>query len=143
MFNIDLSAVKVQNNFKPIPSGNYNVILDETEMKDTKSGTGQYINCKFKVLGGEYEGKFLFHMFNIKNDNPKAVEIGLQQLKAFMECAGMTDYKLTSVTQLVGYKASAVVKIKTDEYGEKAVISYFKPLSNEVAAVAPVAKSLF
>lgn len=127
MFNLDLTEVKESTGFKPVPAGEYTVLLDDCQIKETKSGSGEYINAKFRILGGEQEGKFLFSMFNIKNENPKAVEIGLQQLKMFMKCAGFADFKLTNVLDLVGYRANAVVKIKTDSYGEKAVISYFKP----------------
>lgn len=124
---LDLSEVKVESNFKAIPAGTYTVILDDCEVKQTKSGTGEYINCKFKIIGGEYDDKILYHMFNIKNENQEAVKIGLSQLRTFMECAGIKDLKLKSVVELVGYKAMATVKNKTDSYGEKAVISYFKP----------------
>jgi len=116
-----------------IPPGNYVVIADEAEVKDTKNGTGQYINVKFKVLGGKFDGRFLFQMFNIKNANPKAVEIGLSQLKTFMKCAGVQDFKLTSALDLVGLKALAAVKTRTDDFGEKSVISFFKPLPKDGA----------
>ena len=133
MFNLDLSGVK-SSSFSPIPEGTYNLMVDEADVKDTKAGTGQYINCKMKIVGGEYDGRFIFTTFNFKNDNAKAVEIGLQQLKNFMECAGMTDFALKNVVDLVGHKAGAVIKIKSDSYGDKNVVSYYKPLSKEVVA---------
>lgn len=128
MFNLDLTDVKESEGFKPLPAGTYTVQVDEAEIKETKSGTGSYINVKFAVEGTKQK---LFHMFNIKNDNPKAVEIGLQQLKSFVKCAGWTDFKLNDVGMLIGCKADAVVKLRTDEFGEKSVISYFKPLSDK------------
>lgn len=136
---LDISEVKETGGFKPIPEGTYVVISDEAEVKKTKSGTGEYISMKFKILQGTQEGRTLFHSFNIQNENPKAVEIGLGQLKTFMKCAGFTEYKLENVAELVGYKVEAVVKIKSDEgYGEKAVISYFKALpKDQTSGVTP------
>ena len=130
MFNLDLTNVK-ENSFEPIPSGTYYVICDESEVKTTKDGTGEYINIKFKILSGEHEGRAVFNMFNIKNKNEKAVNIGIGQLKTFMKCAGETNMILKSPLDLIGLRCDAVVKVKTDEYGDKAVISYFKPHTGE------------
>lgn len=125
--NISFDNVK-ESGFGLIDAGDYPVMVDEATVKDTKSGTGQYINMKLKIIGGDAEGRFLFTTFNIKNDNPKAVEIGMSQLKTFCKVSGRGDKPLSDVTQLVGYKATAVVKIKEDAtYGDKNVVSYFKP----------------
>jgi hypothetical protein len=125
VFNIDLSKVK-ESGFAPIPEGEYPIIIDDAEVKETRDGTGEYINAKLKILGGDYDGRILFTMFNIKNNNVKAVEIGLSQLKTFCRLSGRGDKTLTDVKELVGHKANAVVKTKVDSYGEKSVVSYFK-----------------
>lgn len=128
-FNIDLSGVKTAGP-RTIAPGNYKVIADSAEIKQTKSGTGEYISVKFKIIGGKCAGMNLWHSFNIKNQSVKAVEIGLQQLKQFVQCSGAPE-KLTSPVDLVGYKATAVVKIQSDaNYGDKAVIAYFKPMTD-------------
>ena len=134
MFDLDLSQVK-ENSFAPIAPGTYFVIMDECAVKETKSGTGSYINAKYRILNGQNEGKFIFHMFNIKNENPKAVEIGLGQLKTFMKCSGSKSERLTDVLDLIGMRCDAVVKIRHDDgYGDKAVISYFKPRPTDGSA---------
>lgn len=125
---IDLTNVR-ESSFDLIPAGNYNVVLDTAQIKETKDGTGEYINCKFVIVGGDHDDRILFHMFNIKNKNAQATEIGLSQLKSFMKCAGAKDFNIKSVSVLEGMQALAVVKTKTDSYGEKNVISYFKPIS--------------
>lgn len=135
--NLDLTNTK-ENSFSPIPAGTYEVVVDECEVKETKSQTGEYINTKFKVVGGDHDDRVLWHMFNIKNDNAKAVEIGLGQLKSFMKCAGLTNFNLKDVNDLQGLHATAIVKIRVDEYGEKNVISYFKPVGSD--SVEPTAK---
>ena len=129
--NIDLTDVK-ESSFALIPNGEYSVMMDDCSIKETKSGTGEYINAKFRIMNGAYEGRWLFHMFNIKNENAKATEIGLGQLKTFMRCAGVKEFKLTDVLDLLSLKCNAVVKTRTDDYGEKNVISYFKPLADSI-----------
>ena len=125
-FDIDFNDVKVEKSFEPVPVGTYNVISDDAELKETKDGQGAYILMKFKILDGDQDGRFLFANFNTMNKNEQAVKIGLQQLKGFIECAKIKQNKFKSPTELVGYKAQAVVKHKVDSYGTKAVISYFK-----------------
>lgn len=127
---LDLSE-DVTSDFEVLPVGSYNVVCETVELKDTKAGTGQYINTKFKVVVGEYEGRSIFTMFNIKNPNVKAVEIGRAQLKSFMKAAGLDSFVLGSVTDLEGLKCSVNVKIKEDDFGKKNNISYYKP-STEV-----------
>jgi len=132
--NIDLLNAK-ESNFELIPPGTYYVMLDEASVKDTKAGTGQYINCKFKIVGGEYDDRFIFHTFNIANPNPKAVEIGIGQLKTFLRCAGQPFNVLTDVNTLLGLRCDAIVKTQADTgYGEKATISYFKPHASTSAS---------
>jgi hypothetical protein len=129
---IDLSNVKLESDV--VPAGEYLVTLTEAQVKETKSGTGEYISAKLRINAGEHEGRFIFTTFNIKNDNAQAVQIGLQQLKGFMKAAGFTDFVVKSVTDLEGATATAVVKNKTDDYGEKAVVSYFKPATKTATA---------
>ncbi len=125
---IDLSSVKDQS-FEPIPQGEYTLVCVNAEINENKKGTGEYIKCEFEVDGGEQNGRKVFHMFNIKNENVKAVEIGLGQLKTFLKMAGKNDSGINDVNELIGLKSNAVLKIrKSDEYGDQSVISYFKPL---------------
>lgn len=132
MLDLDLSNVKDSGSFQPLPAGEYNLIVDEAEVKQTKAGTGEYINLKLKVLNGQYAERFIFTTFNFKNANKQAQDIGMSQLKGFLGAAGMNNQKLSNVVDMVGAKAVGVVKIKHDEqWGDKNVVSYFKPYKKE------------
>ncbi len=128
---LDFSKVKTNNNFEPVPVGEYTVISDDAELKSTKDGTGAYVSLKLKIIGGDHDGRFIFNTFNVQNKSEKATEIGLSQLKSYMQCCGIKDDKLKNVIALVGYKCKAIVKQKTDSFGTKAVVSYFKPLAKD------------
>jgi hypothetical protein len=121
------------NSFEPLPAGSYNIISDDVQLKQTKSG-GEMLAIKFRVLDGEQKGRFIFENYNIKNSNEKAVQIGLSQLKSFIQ-ASKAPMNVESWTDLVGYKCSATTKIRHDEmYGDKAVISYYKELKADPTA---------
>lgn len=124
---LDLTNVKETNNYELLPVGDYLVQCEKAELMKTKKGTGEYVKCTFTVLDDQYANRKIFHNFNIKNNNAKAVEIGLAQLKQFMRCAGSESFMLESIEYLIGLKCVAHVKIrKDDEYPDQNVISYFK-----------------
>lgn len=134
--NINFDNVQ-ETGFGLLPAGDYTVIVDEASIKETKAGTGEYINMKLKVTEGDHAGRFLFTTFNIKNPNVEAVKIGMGQLKTFCKVSGRGDKPLTDVNDLVGHCAVAVVKTKTDDYGEKNTVSYFKARSKTAEAKKP------
>ncbi len=106
-----------------IEPGEYTFTIAKAEVKETKSGTGEYISVTFKAERG-----VVFHMFNIKNDNAQAQSIGRGQLKTVMRLGGKADFnKLSDVNELIGLRVNAVVKIKSDpQYGDKPQITTFK-----------------
>jgi hypothetical protein len=119
----DLSSVSESG----LPAaGDYTVTCVDSELKETKSGTGEMIKVKFEADSGQ----IFFHSFNVKNDNPKAVEIGMGQLKKFLRVGGAKDpNSLKSVNTLLGLKCVITVKIDEGkgEYGPQARITNFKP----------------
>jgi len=75
--------------FDPIPAGKYLAIITESEMKDTKSGDGKYLQFTFQVLEGEFKGRMLWARLNL--DNPKAttVKIARAELSAICRAVGV------------------------------------------------------
>ena len=47
--NFDANAVQPQESFEPIPAGWYECMIVESEMKQTKNGTGQYLQLRLDV----------------------------------------------------------------------------------------------
>lgn len=130
---VDLSNVK--DEVRTIPDSTQNVVCESAEVKENKQGTGEYIKCVLSITDGQFKNFKIFHMFNIKNQNVKAVEIGLSQLKGFMKCSGVATDKLSDVNQLIGLKCQAVLKVrKSDMYDDQTVVSYFKP---KLVGIAP------
>jgi Protein of unknown function (DUF669) len=142
---LDLTNVATDSGFDTLPPGQYSVQVEKAEMKTTKAGNGEYINCQFTILDGAGVGRKIFHTFNTKNPNEKAVQIGLGQLKSFMTCAGKKDpNSLKSVEDLLGLSALATVKIeKSEDYGDKNKITSFKPLSAKPIAASTASANPF
>ncbi|HRV28833.1 MAG TPA: DUF669 domain-containing protein [Spirochaetia bacterium] len=101
-----------------VPEGVYNADIEKAELKDTKNGTGQYINLQLKIIGPTSAGRVVFAMINIKNANPKAEEIGLRQLKELRTACGIATLRDTD--ELIGRTVKIKVKINPEKDGYKA-----------------------
>jgi hypothetical protein len=85
------SAAELQpsQSFDLLPAGWYTAIITDAELKDTKAGTGKYIKVRYDITGPSSQGRCVFGNFNIQNPNPKAEEIGRQQLGDLMRALGL------------------------------------------------------
>jgi hypothetical protein len=111
--------------FSPIPAGDYHVKVAEASLETTKKGDGQYIKLRLDVIGPSYEGRVLFANINIRNPNPKAEEIGRQQLGSIMRAVGLSQ--VSDTDQLIGGQMIVTVKISHDEqYGDRNEVKSFK-----------------
>ena len=74
--------------FEPLPDGIYVARIIESEEKETKAGTGSYIQLRLEVIEGEYTGRTVFDRLNLRNPNEKAVEIARQTLASICRAVG-------------------------------------------------------
>jgi hypothetical protein len=138
----DLSNVTPSGSFEVLPAGKYNASCTNAELKETANGKGKYIKIELTITDGKFEGRKLWTNFNVVNENQKAKEIGLGQLKNFLLNAGYPNPDiLGSVTELNGLRVGVKTKIRSDEqYGDKAEVSYFTkvaPQSDTLAQELP------
>jgi hypothetical protein len=133
-----------QGGFDPIPAGDYHLKVTDSSLEDTKAGTGQYIKVRCDVMGPSHQGRVLFTNINIRNPNPKAEEIGRQQLGSLLRAIGLAS--LTDTDQLIGGEFSGKVTVKNDPtYGPGNEIKGFKAIGGSpapsVAQSAPAQNS--
>lgn len=140
----DVNSLPVSdNNFDPLPPGWYDVNVTGAELKATKDGTGSYINVKYSVTGPTHQGRVVFGMLNIKNKNPKAEEIGRQQLGELMRACGLA--RVTDSDQLIGGRCAIKLAIEQqDGYEPRNNVKAFKAIGGSPApafAPAPAAQA--
>lgn len=120
--------------FSPVPAGWYSVSIGGAELKDTKAGTGQYINIRYDITGENHAGRVVFGMINIRNANPKAEEIGRQQLGELLRAIGKASVNDTD--ELLGGQLSIKVDISQREgYDPRNEVKAFKSLTGALPAV--------
>lgn len=135
--NFNAAAIAPQQSFTPIPAGVYTVAVVDSEVKLTKSGTGQMAVFTLQVVDGEHRGRKVFARINVANANPEAERIGQSQLSALCHAAGVLQ--LQDTVQLHGKTVRAKVKIrKDDQYGDSNEVTAYEALAGAPAVPGPV-----
>lgn len=131
-YNVNELPVGNGGNFEPLPAGWYTAAISQSELKDTKAGNGQYIKLRYDITGPTHQGRVVFGNLNIKNPNPKAEEIGRQQLGEIMRAIGLA--KVTDTDQLIGGQIAIKLEVKQDaQYGASNEVKGFKSVSGSAA----------
>jgi len=139
--NFNAEEVKPAGDFSALPSGDYAVIISNSELKPTKNGSGEMLVLTLCVVEGEHKDRYLWSRLNLKNDNEKAVEIGQRQLSAICHATGVM--RLSDSAEL--HDKPMMVKVAyvppKGEYGESNDIKAWKPYGSKSATPAPAAQS--
>ena len=115
-------------NFDPLPPGWYSATMSAAEIKNTKTGTGQYIALRYDITGPTHQGRVVFGNLNIRNQSPKAEEIGRQQLGDICRAIGLA--RVGDTDQLIGNSLMIKLDIeKSEQYGDKNQVKGFKPIA--------------
>jgi hypothetical protein len=129
--------------FTPIPDGWYDVTVTEATVKATKAGTGDYLSYRCDVLGPTHQGRVVFGMITLRNPNPKAEDIGDQQMGEL--CRAIGAARLDDSDQMIGKRMTIrVITESSAEFGDKNKIKGMKasggaqtPPTPPAAPVAP------
>lgn len=85
----DANQVDPQTALEPIPAGKYLAMITDSEMKETKTGDGRYLQLSFQILDGQYKGRFVWARLNLENANQTAMQIARAELSAICRAVGV------------------------------------------------------
>ena len=74
-----------------VPAGDYLVEIVGSEEKQTRAGTGSYLEFSFKVIEGRYQNQRFWSRLNLRNPNPVAVEIAKGELASICRAVGIPN----------------------------------------------------
>jgi Protein of unknown function (DUF669) len=135
--DFDTDGIEPMQPLGALPAGTYDFVIADTEIKESKSGRGSYLQVVSNVVGGEMDGRKLFDRFNIQHENKQAEEIGRRQLSALCHAIGLLQ--VADSDEMLGREFRAEVKIdrnkETGAEGNK-VAAY---IAKEGAPPAPKA----
>ena len=123
------SIVPERGDFEPLPVGPYMVQITDSDVIDTKAGTGKILKLTLEVMDGAFANRKLWVNLNFKNPNATAQRIAQEQIKQICDAAGHTG-QLTD-SEVLHYKpmrAQVVIK-KDDQYSDKNEVKRFSSLA--------------
>ena len=131
-FDVELEEKK---EYPPIPSGDYKVLIKESDIKETAKG-GVMVALRFEIegaadgLGTEAAGRLLFDNINVINTGPKkqiVEQIGRRQLHDLLQAIGKPGS--TDTNDMLGGRLVVRVKLtQNPDYPNE--VSKYMPLRN-------------
>lgn len=135
----DATQVSPENQFTPVPNGDYPVVITESEVKPTKDGTGQYLQLTLEVIDGHYKGRKIWDRLNLWNKNSTAVEIAQRALSQICHAIGVLQVQDTVMLHNKPLIATLAVRAAGGGYDESNDVKGYKAYSSGPAPVAPAA----
>jgi hypothetical protein len=121
--NFDASKVEPNTAFKPFPPGDYAALIKVAGEGPTKNRKGTIGTIEYVIVAeGPAKGRRITQRINLRNENPKAVEIGQGELSALCRAVGIIRPRSWSefTGKLVVIK---VVMEKRDDAGHEGELS--------------------
>jgi hypothetical protein len=98
------------SSYDPIPAGWYPARIVEADPTDTKSGSGSYLKMQWEIMGQNHANRRVFGNLTLRNENEKAEQIGMEQMRALMDALGIPVLKQSE--QLIGKSCEIKVSIR-------------------------------
>lgn len=126
--------------FDVLPAGWYVAQVVKSEIKPTSKPGGARLNLQFQILNAPAAGRVVFGGYNIKNDNPVAVEIAMNELAALSNAINTPVWNQTE--ELHGKPFHLKIKIVKDssgQYEDKNEPNGYKKVSEPVKLIDSLA----
>lgn len=128
--NFNATEVEPSAGFDVIPAGKYNAVISDSEMKDTRSGTGRYLQLEFEIIDGEFKNRKLWARLNLENPNADAVRMARADLSAI--CRAVNVLTPRDSLELHNLPLVITVRCKKNQDDE---------MTNEIKGYAPKASA--
>ncbi len=130
MAQLKFNAAEVDTTSRDaIPSGVYEAVVTDSEMRATKAGNGMGINLAFEILSeGPAKGRKVFAWINYENANPKAQQIGREELASLCKAVGVVE--LSDTAQLHNLPLNVTVGIDRNDPTKNVIKAYRKRMGN-------------
>ena len=117
--NVDFNQVSASfgGEREPLPKGEYQLVVEGSEIKMTKAGNGSYAGFTMQVVDGPHQGRKVWLNCNLTNPSEKAEQIGRAELKGLAAACGVTG-TLSDTSQLHGRMFRGLVDQETGRDGK-------------------------
>ena len=127
-FDVSTYEAPKRTSFEPLPPGDYNTMITDSQMKATKAGNGEYLELTMQIIDGAHSGRRIWERLNVVNASKVAEEIARSQLNGIKAACNIE--KLESSEQL--HDVPFVLSLDIDRR---------EPTRNKVMGYTSVAKA--
>jgi len=125
-FDIDLTSVEEENDFSPIPNGNYEMVANQWNQHTSKAGNLS-IKVEFDVVGPSHANRKIWEYFTVQGN---AVQVTARRVKAWRKSMGLdpdVSFNKEALEEMMNKPFMAKVKIEpgTDGYADSNKINDF------------------
>ena len=128
-------ARTVDNDFQPLPDGEYLMSIDYAEIMETKSGRGEHLKLELVVLespDGANQNRRVFQYHMIRHDNEATQRIGREYIEELARAIGLSEpINIQDTNQFTNKAVRAKLKTKkgSGDYGDSNEVErYFAPI---------------
>ncbi len=136
-YNFNAEEVEPSSSFDPIPAGWYTAIINNSEMKATRDGYGEYLSLTLQIIDGQYENRLVFARLNLKNANDKAVDIARKDLAAICRAVGVMSPQASEELHDIPLMIKVKVRPASGEYEASNDIGGYKAVEGANLTPAP------
>ena len=123
MAQLNFNAAEIDTTSRDaIPSGTYEAVVTDSEMRATKNGLGMGINLTFEILSGPHKGRKVFAWINFQHPKAEAQRIGQEELARICKAVGVG--KLDDTAQLHNLPMMITVAIDKDDQSRNVIKNY-------------------
>lgn len=142
MLNLNLNEFPADNDFEPIPQGEYPMNVVVSEIKENREKTSKYINCKCRIVDGPMEGRTIYTSFSVWHPVENSRKIAKRMLVSLMASVGLCEKgskeaDLKDINDLCGKTfVGKVIHKQSEAYGTEVRLQSFKKLENRLMGQA-------
>lgn len=125
---VQFDGSEEEDDFAVIPAGEYAAQIIASEMKETKAGTGMFLELRVQLLEEPYVGRLVFERLNLVNPNEVAVKIAKRSFKELCDSIGLDHTEVEDSEELHGREFIAVIKVDPPrgDWGESNSVKKYK-----------------
>jgi len=140
----DLTSTEEYSSFDLLPPGEYHVVIDGAEIRQTRGGDNS-LSLSYRVMDGQYANRKAFDNLNLWHHNQQCQQIAMSQLKSIRKSVGLNPNVGGTTEELLGRQMLvklAIRKDKLDSTKEYQDFKAYKPLASAPTAVAAPAQAI-
>lgn len=128
--HFDATTVAPEQNISaPIPAGTYTAIIVDSDVKQTKSGSGSYLKLTFEVMDGQFKNRKVFENLNIQNSSAQTQQIAQGHLSAICHATGVMQLQDSAQLHHKPLKIIVTVEPAKGDYGPQNRIKGYESAS--------------